>query len=78
MVSSDLFIYLLCVHAVCFQAVIGLIDGGLILLLPETKGKTLPETIEDVENMHRYGPLTITRRQKPTGNVNNGRRNGRQ
>nr|XP_020664743.1 solute carrier family 22 member 2-like [Pogona vitticeps] len=34
-------------------AVIGLIDGGLILLLPETKGKALPETIEDVENMHR-------------------------
>ncbi|KAJ7342170.1 hypothetical protein JRQ81_009362 [Phrynocephalus forsythii] len=34
-------------------AVIGLIDGGLILLLPETKGKTLPETIGDVENMHR-------------------------
>ncbi|XP_020664743.3 solute carrier family 22 member 2 [Pogona vitticeps] len=34
-------------------AVIGLIDGGLILLLPETKGKALPETIKDVENMHR-------------------------
>ncbi|KAG6929615.1 solute carrier family 22 (organic cation transporter), member 2 [Chelydra serpentina] len=34
-------------------AVVGLIDGGLVLLLPETKGKTLPETIEDAENMHR-------------------------
>ncbi|XP_053150894.1 solute carrier family 22 member 2 [Hemicordylus capensis] len=34
-------------------AVIGLIDGGLVLLLPETKGKMLPETVEDVENMHR-------------------------
>uniref|UniRef100_K7GD39 Solute carrier family 22 member 2 n=1 Tax=Pelodiscus sinensis TaxID=13735 RepID=K7GD39_PELSI len=33
--------------------VVGLIDGGLVLLLPETKGKTLPETIEDAENMHR-------------------------
>ncbi|XP_019405547.1 PREDICTED: solute carrier family 22 member 2 [Crocodylus porosus] len=36
-------------------AVVGLIDGGLVLLLPETKGKTLPETIEDAENMHRQG-----------------------
>uniref|UniRef100_A0A8C8S0J1 Uncharacterized protein n=1 Tax=Pelusios castaneus TaxID=367368 RepID=A0A8C8S0J1_9SAUR len=35
-------------------AVVGLIDGGLVLLLPETKGKTLPETIDDAENMHRY------------------------
>ncbi|XP_042327842.1 solute carrier family 22 member 2-like isoform X2 [Sceloporus undulatus] len=35
-------------------AVIGLIDGGLVLLLPETKGKTLPETIEEAENLYRY------------------------
>uniref|UniRef100_A0A8C4YRN5 Major facilitator superfamily (MFS) profile domain-containing protein n=1 Tax=Gopherus evgoodei TaxID=1825980 RepID=A0A8C4YRN5_9SAUR len=34
-------------------AVVGFIAGGLVLLLPETKGKTLPETIEDVENLHR-------------------------
>ncbi|KFQ26540.1 Solute carrier family 22 member 2, partial [Mesitornis unicolor] len=34
-------------------AVIALIDGGLVLLLPEMKGKTLPETIEDAENLHR-------------------------
>ncbi|NWH78953.1 S22A2 protein, partial [Piaya cayana] len=34
-------------------AVIGLIDGGLVLLLPEMKGKTLPETIEEAENLHR-------------------------
>ncbi|NXA37740.1 S22A2 protein, partial [Eudromia elegans] len=33
--------------------VLGLIAGGLVLLLPETKGKVLPETVEDVENLHR-------------------------
>lgn len=37
-----------------FAAVIGLINGGLVLLLPEMRGKTLPETIEDAENLHRY------------------------
>ncbi|KAF7253519.1 Solute carrier family 22 member 2 [Varanus komodoensis] len=35
-------------------AVVGLIAAGSVLLLPETKGRTLPETIEDVENFHRY------------------------
>ncbi|NXN16980.1 S22A2 protein, partial [Indicator maculatus] len=34
-------------------AVISLIDSGLVLLLPEMKGKSLPETIEDAENLHR-------------------------
>ncbi|KFV49727.1 Solute carrier family 22 member 2, partial [Tyto alba] len=34
-------------------AVLGLIAGGLVLLLPETKGRVLPETVEDVENLHR-------------------------
>ncbi|XP_021396319.2 solute carrier family 22 member 2 [Lonchura striata] len=33
--------------------VLGLIAGGLVLLLPETKGRVLPETMEDVENFHR-------------------------
>lgn len=45
MISIDSFV---------FKAAVVLIDGGLVLLLPETKGKPLPETIEDAENMHRY------------------------
>ncbi|NXN21317.1 S22A2 protein, partial [Nycticryphes semicollaris] len=35
-------------------AVIILVNGGLVLLLPEMKGKALPETTEDAENLHRY------------------------
>ncbi|XP_066450653.1 solute carrier family 22 member 2 [Eleutherodactylus coqui] len=34
-------------------AIIGVISGILVLLLPETKGCDLPETIEDAENLHR-------------------------
>uniref|UniRef100_F6PRJ7 Solute carrier family 22 member 1 n=1 Tax=Monodelphis domestica TaxID=13616 RepID=F6PRJ7_MONDO len=31
--------------------VVGMLAGGMVLLLPETKGKTLPETLEDVEKL---------------------------
>lgn len=30
------------------------ICGGLVLLLPETKGIALPETVDDVEKLGRY------------------------
>ncbi|XP_062954070.1 solute carrier family 22 member 1 [Cynocephalus volans] len=33
--------------------VLGLVAGGMTLLLPETKGKALPETIKDAENLRR-------------------------
>ncbi|ETE64377.1 Solute carrier family 22 member 1, partial [Ophiophagus hannah] len=33
--------------------VIGFIASGSVLLLPETKGSTLPETIDDIENLHK-------------------------
>ncbi|KAM6462835.1 solute carrier family 22 member 2-like isoform 1-T2 [Liasis olivaceus] len=35
--------------------VLGLIAAGSVLLLPETKGSTLPETIDDIENFHHAG-----------------------
>jgi len=48
----------ICLQALCaslrFEAVLGLIAGGLVFLLPETKGRVLPETVEDVENFHRW------------------------
>ncbi|KAM6185575.1 solute carrier family 22 member 1 [Rhynchocyon petersi] len=34
-------------------AALGLVAGGVTLLLPETKGMTLPETVEDAENLRR-------------------------
>ncbi|XP_043923821.1 solute carrier family 22 member 2-like [Protopterus annectens] len=36
-----------------FFGIIGLIAGGSVLFLPETKSMVLPETIEEVEQMHR-------------------------
>lgn len=44
-------------------AVTGVIAGGLVFVLPETKGKTLPETIEEAENLHKQKKIkaeTIT------------------
>ncbi|XP_075059372.1 solute carrier family 22 member 3 [Mixophyes fleayi] len=42
--------------------ILGLICGGLVMLLPETMGISLPETIEDVENLAK--PLRNERKEK--------------
>ncbi|XP_075056808.1 solute carrier family 22 member 2-like [Mixophyes fleayi] len=34
-------------------AVIGILSGVLVLFLPETKGRALPETIEEAESLHK-------------------------
>lgn len=39
------------------SGIITIIGGGLILLLPETKGVPLPETIDDIEFPNRWGML---------------------
>ncbi|XP_067900668.1 solute carrier family 22 member 2-like isoform X2 [Heterodontus francisci] len=41
------------ITAVISDGVVALIAGALVLLLPETKGITLPETIEEAENIGR-------------------------
>lgn len=40
-------------ESVSLEAAFSLVAGGMTLLLPETKGVTLPETIEDAENLRR-------------------------
>ncbi|XP_069462916.1 solute carrier family 22 member 2-like isoform X1 [Ambystoma mexicanum] len=42
-------------------AAVGMTAGGLVLLLPETKGKALPETVEDAENLHRQKKINTER-----------------
>lgn len=39
--------------SVSFEGVLALLAAGMTLLLPETKGVALPETIEDAENLQR-------------------------
>lgn len=34
--------------------------GGLVMLLPETKGIALPETVDDVEKLGRYRMIFST------------------
>lgn len=43
--------------AVAFLYSVGILAsvcGGLVMLLPETKGIALPETVDDVEKLGRY------------------------
>ncbi|XP_075453217.1 solute carrier family 22 member 2-like isoform X2 [Ascaphus truei] len=39
-------------------AVLGTLSGLLVLLLPETQGRALPETIEEAENMHKQEKIS--------------------
>jgi hypothetical protein len=48
---------------VCLPHSIGVLAsvcGGLVMLLPETKGIALPETVDDVEKLGRYGTQVNT------------------
>lgn len=40
--------------------ILAVICGLLVLLLPETKGISLPETVEDVEQLSRYDLYFLT------------------
>ncbi|KAG7508125.1 solute carrier family 22 member 2-like [Solea senegalensis] len=44
--------------------VVAFIAGGLVLLLPETRGVPLPDTIEDVEFPHRKKEKTVENQQE--------------
>ncbi|KAM4694690.1 solute carrier family 22 member 2 [Discoglossus pictus] len=39
-------------------AILAVLSGVLVLLLPETKGRALPETIEEAENMHKQEKIS--------------------
>lgn len=41
------------VNSLSSKVVLSLAAGGITLLLPETKGVALPETIEDAEKIQR-------------------------
>ena len=45
----------MCVCAVPFSGAIAFVAGGLVLLLPETRGVPLPDTIDDIEFPNRSG-----------------------
>lgn len=49
--------------------ILAVVCGLLVLLLPETKGISLPETVEDVEQLSRYDMyfLTFTWMRFPEG-----------
>jgi hypothetical protein len=42
-----------------FYAILAAIGAVLGLLLPETKGREIPDTIEEVENLHNFEMKTI-------------------
>ncbi|XP_053317158.1 solute carrier family 22 member 3 isoform X2 [Spea bombifrons] len=46
-------------------AILGLVCGGLVMLLPETMGISLPETVEDVENLARQKRSTKKEKDTP-------------
>lgn len=39
----------------CSTGTLASVCGALVMLLPETKGIALPETVDDVEKLSRYG-----------------------
>lgn len=40
-------------HVVFHTGVVAFVAGGLVLLLPETRGVPLPETLDDIEFPNR-------------------------